>query len=199
MFTLADLPYAGDALEPHLSAQALALHYDKHHRFYVDKLNELLETADTGGSTLEEVMRRSHARPARTAIFNNAAQCWNHDFFWHSMKPEGGGPPTGEIKNRIKRDIGTVAIFNEAFVNAAAKHFGSGWLWLTLAGGKLEIMTTQDADLPRTHGRTALLACDLWEHAYYLDYHNRRAEFVQVFLDHLIDWDFVNSNLAAAS
>jgi superoxide dismutase, Fe-Mn family len=199
MFTLPKLPYAKAALEPHISEQTLALHYSKHHKGYVDKLNALLKDDPLAGLPLEEVISQSHGLAARQTIFNNAAQCWNHDFFWRSMTPKGGGTPTGDIKVLIEHDIGDAKAFAKAFSAAAEAHFGSGWVWLVMTEGVVSIVTTHDADLPPVHGRSALLCCDLWEHAYYLDYKNKRADFVNVFLDHLANWDFANINLSAAA
>jgi Fe-Mn family superoxide dismutase len=197
MFTLPKLPYAEDALAPHISAQTMTLHYGKHHKGYVDTLNKLLKDDPLADLPLALVVHQTHGVAARKSVFNNAAQSWNHAFFWKSMKPDGGGAPKGPIVEHISRGIGDAAAFQEAFNKAAAAHFGSGWIWLTLSDGVIEIMTTHDADLPPVHGRTVLLCCDLWEHAYYLDYHNRRPEFVQTFLDHLLNWDFANANLEA--
>jgi superoxide dismutase, Fe-Mn family len=199
MFTLPKLPYAEDALEPHISAETMALHYGKHHKSYVDTLNKLLVNEALAELSLEEVIRESHGFAQRQTIFNNAAQSWNHEFFWKSMKPNGGGPPSGDLKIMIEKDIGDAATFTAAFNKAASKHFGSGWLWLVVTGGVIGIVATHDADLPMAHGHTALLCCDLWEHAYYLDYNNRRADFVTAFLDHLVNWDFANANLTAVA
>lgn len=199
MFTLPRLPYAVDALEPHISAQALGLHHGKHHKTYVDKLNQLLVGNVLADLPLAEVIKQSHDDAAQHTIFNNAAQSWNHQFFWHSMKPGGGGPPGGDLKVLIEHDIGDAKAFAAAFSKAAAAHFGSGWVWLVVTDGVVAIVATHDADLPPVHGRTPLLCCDLWEHAYYLDYHNRRADFVTAFLDHLANWDFANANLTAAA
>jgi superoxide dismutase, Fe-Mn family len=199
MFTLPKLPYAEDALEPHISAETLALHHGKHHKGYIDTLNKLLVGDALADLPLNEVIHQSHGLAARQTIFNNAAQSWNHDFFWKSMKPDGGGAPTGDIKMLIERDIGDDAAFRSAFSEAAAKHFGSGWVWLVATDGAIGIVTTHDAELPALNVRTPLLCCDLWEHAYYLDYQNRRADFVTAFLDHLLNWDFANGNLAAAA
>lgn len=199
MFTLPKLPYAEDALEPHISAQTLALHHGKHHKTYVDTLNSLLADDPFAKLPLAEVIQQSHGLAARQTVFNNAAQSWNHDFFWKSMKPGGGGPPDGDLKVLIEEDIGDAKAFGEAFSNAAASHFGSGWVWLIVTSGVVAIVATHDADLPPVHGRTPLLCCDLWEHAYYLDYQNRRAEFVAAFLDHLANWGFANANLTAAA
>ena len=199
MFVLPKLPYAENALEPYISARTLALHHGKHHKNYVDTLNKLLVGNALAELPLAEVIRQSHGLAARHTIFNNAAQSWNHDFFWQSMKPDGGGPPIGDLKALIEEDIGYAAAFAAAFSKAAAAHFGSGWVWLVVASGVVGIVATHDADLPPVHGRTPLLCCDLWEHAYYLDYQNRRADFVTTFLDHLVNWDFANANLAAAT
>ena len=177
----------------------MALHYGKHHKGYCDALNTLLDGDGLAELPLELVIKRSHGLAARQSIFNNAAQCWNHDFFWASMKPGGGGVPTGSVKALADESFGGARQFRQAFLDAAAAHFGSGWLWLTLAGDRLEISATHDADLPLIHGVPALLVCDLWEHAYYLDHENRRAEFVTAFIDHLANWDFANASLAEAA
>jgi superoxide dismutase, Fe-Mn family len=199
MFTLTKLPYPEAALEPHISKQTLALHHGKHHKGYVDKLNILLKGDPLEGLPLEDIIRQSHGLAARQTVFNNAAQCWNHDFFWKSMKPKGGGAPTGDLKVLIEHDIGDAAVFAKAFSDAAEAHFGSGWVWLVVTDGVVGIVTTHDADLPPVHGRSPLLCCDLWEHAYYLDYQNKRADFVKTFLDHLANWDFANANLTVAA
>jgi superoxide dismutase, Fe-Mn family len=199
MFTLPKLPYAEDALEPHISAATMALHHGKHHKTYVDTLNKLLAGDALAELSLAEVIQESHGFAARHTIFNNAAQSWNHDFFWKSMKPDGGGPPDGDLKILIEHDVGDAKAFTAAFNKVAKKHFGSGWVWLVVTDGVIGIVATHDADLPPIHGRTPLLCCDLWEHAYYLDYQNRRADFVTAFLDHLANWDFANANLAAAA
>ena len=197
MFTLPPLPYAEDALSPHISALTLALHHGKHHKGYVDTLNKLLEGNALADLPLAEVIKRSHDYAARLLIFNNAAQRWNHDFFWKSMKPGGGGAPTGAIQTDIEHYFGDWKAFSAEFAKTAAAHLGSGWIWLIRTDGVVAIVTTHDADLPPIHGQVPLLCCDLWEHAYYLDYQNRRAEFVTAFLDHLVNWDFVNANLAS--
>lgn len=199
MFTLPPLPYEKTALEPHISAQTLALHHGKHHKAYVDTLNTLLVDNAMAGLPLAEVIMQSHGFAARHLIFNNAAQSWNHEFFWKSMRPGGGGPPDGDLKVLIEHDIGDAAAFGDAFAKVAAAHFGSGWVWLVVTDGVVAIVATHDAELPPLHGRTPLLCCDLWEHAYYLDYQNRRADYVAAFLDHLANWDFANANLAASA
>ena len=199
MFTLPKLPYAEDALEPYISEQTLKLHHGKHHKSYVEKLNDLLKNDEMSDLPLEQVIHQSHGLAARQTIFYNAAQAWNHDFFWKSMTPDGGGEPKGDLKVMIEKDIGDAKAFAKMFSKAAAAHFGSGWVWLVVTQGVVGIITTHDADLPFVHERTALLCCDLWEHAYYLDYQNKRPAFVQAFLDHLINWDFANANLSAAA
>ena len=196
MFALPKLPYAEDALAPHISAQTLTLHHGKHHKSYVDTLNALLEGGPMAELSLEDVIQQSYGDAAQQKIFNNAAQSWNHDFLWKSMDTKGGGEPTGNVNALVERDIGNAQDFAKAFSDAGAGHFGSGWLWLILNEGKVEIMTTHDADLPMVHGHMALLTCDLWEHAYYLDRQNRRPEYIEAFLANLVNWDFANANLA---
>ena len=197
-FTLPDLPYPANALEPHMSANTLGFHHGKHHAAYVTNLNKLLEGKPLEGQPLETVIKESSKDPSLVPVFNNAAQVWNHTFFWNCMKPNGGGKPTGAIAEKIDADLGGYDKFVEEFKNAATTQFGSGWAWLVLDNGKLAITKTGNADLPLAHGQKALLTCDVWEHAYYLDYQNRRPDFVQAFLDHLVSWDFVNQNLASA-
>ena len=199
MFTLPSLPYALDGLSPFISAETLALHHGKHHNAYIEKLNGLLPQHDAAVSSLEDVIFLSHADQEKQSVFNNAAQCWNHGFLWSSMAPGGGGVPSGAIADLIRSRFGDFETFRDAFAKEAVGHFGSGWIWLVLENGKLEIMTTHDADLPLVHGHTALLTCDLWEHAYYVDYQNRRPDYVQAFLDHLVNWDFANANLMAVA
>ena len=166
MFILPQLPYPQDALAPHISAETLALHHGKHHKGYVDALNNLLADDALAELPLIDVIRESYDNPKRQTVFKNAAQCWNHDFFWKSMRPDGGGLPTGDLKVLIEHDIGDDTVFADAFVGAATKHFGSGWVWLVVTGGVIGIVTTHDADLSPVHGRTPLFCCDLWEHAY---------------------------------
>ena len=195
-FELPPLPYAPTALEPHMSARTFEFHHGKHHNAYVVNLNNLVKDTPLAGKSLEDVIRAAAADlPAKQGVFNNAAQVWNHTFFWNCMKPGGGGKPTGKLLARIEADFGSYEKFVEAFKNAAVTQFGSGWAWLVEDGGKLAIMKTANADLPMAHGKKALLTVDVWEHAYYLDYQNRRPDFVQAFLDHLVNWDFVASNL----
>ncbi|MFC1652534.1 superoxide dismutase [Planctomycetota bacterium] len=194
-FQLPALPYSQDALEPTISARTLSFHYGKHHQAYVDNLNKLTAGTSLAGQSLEKVIQATAGKADQTAIFNNAAQVWNHSFFWQSMKPKGGGDPTGSLKERIEKSFGSVAAFKEAFVTTALAQFGSGWTWLVQDGTQLKVVKTANADTPLAHGQTPLLTCDVWEHAYYLDYQNRRKDFVQTFLDHLVNWEFVTSQL----
>jgi Fe-Mn family superoxide dismutase len=197
-FELPPLPYPTNALEPYTSARTLEFHHGKHHQTYVTTLNKLVEGTPMARMPLEELIRTTYKDEAKTKIFNNAAQVWNHTFFWNSMKPKGGGAPSGDIAKAIERDLGGVDKFEEAFKTAAVDQFGSGWAWLIVDKGKLKITHTLNGVDPLALGQTALLACDVWEHAYYLDYQNRRPDFAQAFLDHLINWDFVAQNLAKA-
>jgi superoxide dismutase, Fe-Mn family len=193
-FELPPLPYAKDALQPHMSAETLDFHHGKHHKAYADKLKSLLEGKPEANRGLEEIILAAPEGP----VFNNAAQVWNHTFFWHSMKPQGGGAPSGELAQAINRDFGSFDAFKEQFVAAAVNRFGSGWAWLVGEGGKLKIVSTANADLPMKHGQKALLTCDVWEHAYYIDYRNARQKFVEVFLANLANWDFAAQNLRGA-
>lgn len=195
-FELPPLPYDKSALEPHVSARTLEFHHGKHHNTYVVNLNNLTKDTDLAGKSLEEVIKVAAADlPAKQPIFNNAAQVWNHTFFWNCMTSGGGGKPSGKVAERIASDFGSYEKFAEEFKQAAVTQFGSGWAWLVLDGGKLKVIKTANADLPMAHGQKALLTVDVWEHAYYLDYQNRRPDFVQAFLDHLVNWDFVAQNL----
>jgi Fe-Mn family superoxide dismutase len=197
-FELPPLPYAQDALAPYISANTLSFHYGKHHQAYVTNLNNLVKDTPNADKPLEELIKESAGDAAKVGIFNNAGQIWNHTFFWNSMKPSGGGKPTGDVASGIDKAFGSLDAFKEEFKKAAVGQFGSGWAWLVLDKGELKITKTPNADLPMVHGQTALLTIDVWEHAYYLDYQNRRPDFVQTFMDSLINWDFVAKNLAAA-
>lgn len=190
-----DLPYAKDALEPYISARTFEFHYGKHHKAYVDNANKMLEGSDLAGKDLLTIIQTAAKDPAKKGLFNNTAQAWNHAFFWQCMKKCGGGKPTGKVAERITADFGGYEKFAEAFKNAGATQFGSGWAWLVEKGGKLEIMQSANADTPVAQGIKPLLVVDVWEHAYYLDYQNRRPDFLQAFIDHLINWDFVNTNI----
>jgi superoxide dismutase, Fe-Mn family len=195
MFTLPDLPFAQDALEPHMSAKTLEFHHGKHHKAYVDKLNALVEGTPLGDLALEEVVQRTatYDDPASQAIFN-----WNHSFFWKSLSPDGRNGPEGALGEAIARDFGGYAQFIEEFTAKGVEHFGSGWVWLVASGDKLEIITAHDAGTPFEQGKVALLCCDLWEHAYYFDYQNRRPDFLKAFAANLANWRFAQDNFAAA-
>ena len=189
-FTLPNLPYEKDALAPHISAETLEFHHGKHHKAYVDTLNQLLEGKPEANKTLEEIIQSSEG-----PVFNNAAQIWNHTFYWHSMKPKGGGQPTGDLAAAITRDFGSFDKFKEDFTTAGKTQFGSGWAWLVLDKGKLAVTKTANADLPMKHGQKALLTMDVWEHAYYIDFRNARPKYIETFLKHLANWDFALANL----
>jgi Fe-Mn family superoxide dismutase len=196
-FELPPLPYAQNALEPYMSAKTLEFHYGKHHKAYVDTLNKLIAGTPYEKATLEEIFEDTAEDEKQKPVFNNAAQAWNHDFFWKSMKPQGGGAPKGDLAKQIDGVFGGLDGFKEKFKGAATTQFGSGWAWLVLDQGKLAIVKTGNAVNPLIATQKPLLTCDVWEHAYYLDYQNRRADMVQAFLDHLVNWDFVAKNLAA--
>lgn len=196
-FTLPDLPYASNALEPHITAHTLSFHHGKHHQAYVTNLNNLIEGTELASQTLEEIILAVAGDASKAGIFNNAAQVWNHTFYWSSMKPNGGGEPTGAIAAKIKEVFGDFEAFLKEFKTAGATQFGSGWAWLVLEGGKLKITKTPNADTPMVHGQKALLTVDVWEHAYYLDYQNRRPDYLETFFKHLVNWDFANANLSA--
>jgi Fe-Mn family superoxide dismutase len=195
-FELPPLPYPDTALEPHYSAKTFSFHHGKHHKAYVDNLNKLLPGSPYENNTLEEIIRQTAGDQSKAGFFNNAAQVWNHTFFWNCMKPSGGGRPTGLLGERIDQSFGGYEKFAEQFKAAAVGRFGSGWAWLISELGELKVMSTPNAENPMSLGKVALLTVDVWEHAYYLDYQNRRPDFVQVFLDHLVNWDFVAQNLA---
>ena len=192
---LPDLPYGKDALTPYIGATTLEFHHGKHHRAYVDNANKLLAGTALENTTPEEIIRKTAGDPAQTAIFNNVAQAWNHAFYWRGIKPNGGGSPTGTIAGKIAATWGGYDKFVEEFKNAGVTQFGSGWAWLVLEGGTLKIVKTGNADNPLTKGMKPLLTIDVWEHAYYLDYQNRRPDYLATFIDKLINWDFVNANL----
>ncbi len=198
-FTLPELPYALNALEPHIGAKTLEIHHGKHHNAYVTNLNNLLKDSPLAGKSLEEVIKSVAGDAGKAGVFNNAAQVWNHTFYWHSMKPNGGGKPTGDLAKKIDADFGSYDKFVEEFKAAGATQFGSGWAWLVLESGKLKVTKTGNADLPMVHGQTAILTMDVWEHAYYLDFQNRRPDYISTFLDKLVNWDFAAANLKAAA
>ena len=189
-FELPALPYALDALAPHISQETLEFHYGKHHQTYVTNLNNLTAGTDHEGATLDDVNMAADG-----GLFNNAAQVWNHTFYWNSMKPGGGGAPSGEVADRVNAAFGSYDGFATKFAEAATTQFGSGWAWLVDAGSGLEIMKTGNADLPMKHGAKALLTIDVWEHAYYIDFRNARPNYIKTYLEHLLNWDFVAANL----
>ena len=195
-FILPNLPYEDNALEPHMSAKTFSFHHKKHHNAYVTNLNKLVENTDLQNKSLEEIIMLTFNDSSKAGIFNNAAQVWNHSFFWHSMKANGGGTPSGKIAQKINNDFGSYENFVQEFKTAATTQFGSGWAWLVLdENGKLVIMKTGNADLPMVHKKTAILTLDVWEHAYYLDFQNLRPNYIETFLNHLINWDFANELL----
>ncbi|MEO7743096.1 MAG: superoxide dismutase [Usitatibacter sp.] len=197
-FTLPPLPWAENALEPVISARTIGLHYGKHHKAYVTKLNELVAGTRFADMPLEKVVAETAGRQEHRKIFNNAAQAWNHTFFWSCLGPGAGGAPKGELAQRMDAELGGHAKFAESFGQAAIDCFGSGWAWLVDRGGKLEILATSNADTPIAKGATPLLAIDVWEHAYYVDYENRRPEFVKAVIDKLLNWEFAQAQLDAA-
>jgi Fe-Mn family superoxide dismutase len=192
-FTLPDLPYAKDALAPHISAETLEFHHDKHHATYVTNLNKLTEGSDYTDADLEKVILDSDG-----PLFNNSAQVWNHTFYWSCMSPTGGGAPSGEVADAINSAFGSFDAFSEEFAQAATTQFGSGWAWLTHDGSKLAVTKTANADLPLKHGQKALLTIDVWEHAYYIDFRNARPKYIETFMSSLVNWDFVAANLAGS-
>ena len=195
-FELPALPYAYDALGPYMSKETLEFHHDKHHQAYVDNLNKMIEGTDLEGKSLEEIIKAAAADKSKAGLFNNAAQVWNHTFYWHSMKPNGGGKPSGKIADKIESDLGGYDQFVKDFKAAGGGQFGSGWAWLVLKDGKLAITKTPNAETPLTEaGVTPILTMDVWEHAYYLDYQNSRPNYMDAFINNLINWDFANKNL----
>jgi Fe-Mn family superoxide dismutase len=195
MITLSELPYAKDALAPVISANTLEFHHGKHHKTYVDNLNKLVAGTDLAEADLETVINKVAGDPARAGIFNNAAQVWNHSFYWKCLKAAGGGKPTGTVAVKIDATWGSYEKFAEELKNAGVTQFGSGWAWLVIDGGQLKITKTANADTPIAHGVKPLLTLDVWEHAYYLDYQNRRPDYLGAVIANLIHWDFVNANL----
>ena len=196
-FELPDLPYATDALEPHISARTFEFHHGKHHKGYVDKLNKLVADTPFAQMPLDEIVKATSGDPQSIRIFNNAAQHWNHSFFWNSLTATAAAPG-GELAERLDRDLGGSEGFKEAFTTAGAAQFGSGWVWLVVDRGTLKTVTTGNARNPMTEGLTPLLVCDVWEHAYYLDYQNRRADYLNVFVEKLVNWSFAAERLSSA-
>jgi superoxide dismutase, Fe-Mn family len=197
-FVLPPLPYPDDALAPVISSNTIGFHYGKHHKAYIDNLNKLVDGTDLAGLSLEEIVKRTAGDTAHVGIFNNAAQAWNHAFYWKNMRQNGGGMPSGAIAERISESFGDYAKFRQEFMTAATTQFGSGWAWLVQDQGKtLKVVKTSNADTPMAQGTKCLLACDVWEHAYYLDYQNRRPDYVQAWLDKLVNWEFAEQQLGS--
>ncbi len=193
-FILPNLPFGKSDFEPHLTAESFDYHHGKHHQTYVTNVNNLLQNEPSWhNQDLEKVIMASSK--SSQAIFNNAAQVWNHSFFWHSIKPNGGGKPNSELLKQIEQDFGSFEDFCTSFKQAATSQFGSGWAWLVWSDNKLQVIKTSNADTPIVNGITPLLACDVWEHAYYIDYRNKRPDYVATYLEHLVNWEFASSNL----
>lgn len=192
---LPQLPYPENALEPVISAKTISFHYGRHHQAYVDNLNKFIEGTDYANMSLEEVIIKSAAKPDQAAIFNNAAQVWNHTFYWNSMKPDGGGDPPAELAQKINESFGSTEACRKEFAKAATSQFGSGWAWLILDGDRLRVVKTGNADTPLIRGTKPLLTIDVWEHAYYLDHQNRRPEYVSAVIEKLVNWEFAATNL----
>jgi len=192
---LPPLPYAANALDPVISARTLSFHYGKHHKAYVDNLNKLVAGTKFANLSLEKIIAKTAGKATSTAIFNNAAQSWNHSFYWSSLKPKGGGEPPAVLKKKIEASFDTVDACKKELATAATSQFGSGWAWLVLDGTKLKVVKTSNADVPLTKGMKPLLNIDIWEHAYYLDYQNRRMDYVDAVLEKLINWEFAADNL----
>ena len=195
LHVLPTLPYADNALEPVISAKTISFHYGKHHKAYVDNLNKLAEGTEFAGMPLEKIITETAGKADKTPIFNNAAQAWNHAFYWRCLKPKGGGEPSSVLKKKIEASFGSLDACKKELAAAATTQFGSGWAWLVLDGDKLKVIKTGNAELPLTKKTKALLTIDVWEHAYYLDYQNKRADYVNAVLDKLINWDFAAENL----
>lgn len=196
---LPSLPYPDDALEPVISARTISFHYGKHHKGYFDNLNKLIAETPRAGLSLEQIIAETAGKPDQTSLFNNAAQTWNHTLFWKSLSPKGGGEPPASLKQRIEASFGSLDACKKAWAEAAATQFGSGWAWLSQQpDGRLAITKTSNADTPLTQGMRPLLVVDVWEHAYYLDYQNRRADYVAAVLDKLINWEFAASQIVTS-
>jgi Fe-Mn family superoxide dismutase len=197
-YELPALPYDYTALDPYISKSTLEFHHDKHHAAYVNNYNGLVKDTPFDSQAIEDVIKAVAGDASKAGIFNNAAQAWNHTFYWNSIKPNGGGTPTGALAEKITADFGSFEAFVDEFKKAGATQFGSGWAWLVLDGGTLKVTKTGNAENPLTTGATPLLTMDVWEHAYYLDYQNRRPDYINDFLTKLVNWDFVAANFAAA-
>jgi Fe-Mn family superoxide dismutase len=196
-FTLPELPYAYDALQPYMSRETLEFHHDKHHAAYVNTGNNLLKGTDLEGKSVEDVVKGSFGK--NQALFNNAGQHYNHLHFWHWMKPNGGGALPGKLEKKITEDLGSVDKMKEDFIQAGVSQFGSGWAWLAVQGGKIVVMKTPNGENPLVHGATPILGCDVWEHSYYIDYRNRRPDYLKAFLENLVNWEYVEKLYDEAS
>lgn len=199
VYELSPLPFDYDALEPYMSKSTLQFHHGKHHASYVTNLNNFVQDTELAGKSLEDLIKITYNDLAKVSIFNNAAQVWNHNFFWNSMKPSGGSEPSGNLNQKINATFGSFEQFKQAFQKAGATQFGSGYAWLILDNSELKVIKTANAANPLVDNQTPLLTCDVWEHAYYLDYQNRRPEFIHIFLENLVNWDFVAQQLSKAS
>ena len=195
MFQLPPLPYADNALEPVISANTISFHYGKHHKTYVDNLNNLVKGTDYENASLEKIITETAGKADRAPLFNNAAQIWNHTFYWHSLKGNGGGKPTGKLATMIDAAFGSYDNFRKELSATTVSQFGSGWGWLVVDGGALKVVKTANAEVPFTKGQKPLLTIDVWEHAYYLDHQNKRAAYVDAVIDKLLNWDFAAQNL----
>jgi superoxide dismutase, Fe-Mn family len=195
-FALPPLPFSEGALAPVISAKTIGFHYGKHHKTYVDTLNKLVHGTEFEGATLEAIVLATAGKPDKAPLFNNAAQVWNHTFYWHSLRGKGGGAPAGVVADKVKTDFGGIAQFKKEFADAATTQFGSGWAWLVADRGTMKVVKTGNAELPLTKGQTPLLTIDVWEHAYYLDYQNKRVDYVNAVIDKLLNWEFAAENLA---
>ncbi|MFH1846471.1 MAG: superoxide dismutase [Candidatus Omnitrophota bacterium] len=193
ILSLPELPYAKESLEPYISAKTLEFHHGKHHFGYVKKLNDLIKGTPLEGEALENIIKKTAKDASQSAIFNNAAQVWNHSFYWQCMKKGGGGIPSGAIADKLKSDFGGYDKFVEEFKKTGLGQFGSGWVWLVVKNGRLAVMKTSNADTPIANGLKTLLTLDVWEHAYYLDYQNKRGDYIDTYIKNLMNWDFVNS------
>jgi len=198
MFTLPTLPYADNALAPVISANTIGFHYGKHHKTYVDNLNNLVKGTDLEGQSLEAIVAATAGKADKAGVFNNAAQVWNHTFYWNCLRPNGGGAPPAKLAQMIDTGFGSFDNFKKEVAQACVTQFGSGWGWLVAEGGALKVVKTANAEVPFTRGQKPLLTIDVWEHAYYLDYQNRRADYVNAVIDKLLNWQFAEDNLAKA-
>ena len=194
-FQLPKLDYSKSSLSPHMSEETLDLHHGKHHQTYITNLNNLIKDSGLENSSLEEIVKKTSADPSKIGIFNNAGQHWNHILFWKCMKPKGGGALPGKLEKRINSDFGGVDKFKEQFIQAGVTHFGSGWAWLAIDKGKLVVTKTANASNPLVNNMKPILGCDVWEHSYYVDYRNRRPDYLKSFIENLVNWEFVESQL----